>query len=416
MRASLVGRLLLALAVGGFSPVSAQVVRGLVTDSATGQPVAGAGVSLLARRAGLARGKTQEDGSYELAAPAPGRYRVQFTMPGYRLLITPEFQVRAGESVDFSFRASALAAVALDTATIEGRPVPRYLAPFYQRRARGMGKFVTREEFERYFPQQVTDIMRRAQAFDILPNAGRGLGSDTRTVIITSHRAVGVPYGPVGGECPPLIFLDGTLVGNARDADIDALLAVGIIEAMEFYEGGVEVPGEFAVNGSNCGVVAAWSRMQGGEGPSAAHRVEVGSQVGGRVVGSGLEAGRAGLQASVGIIGRLEVHTALNLYLTGLRGSAAPLTGWQVTLALRVRPLGGATPWYLGVGGVSTSLREQTSNPYTTVMTDDHQVLLTGINLPVFFLRPLLEVNWLDPLTPSRSQLQVFTGFTVRLQ
>ncbi len=275
---------------------------------------------------------------------------------------------------------------------------------------------MTREEFERYFPQQVTDIIRRAQAFDILPNRNRGLAGDTRSLVITSHRAVGLPYGPAGGECPPLIFVDGTFVGNARDADIDALLAVGTIEAIEFYEGGVEVPGEFMRNGSSCGVVAAWSRMEGGEGPSAIHRVQVGSQIGGRVAGDGLEAGRAGVQASVGVIGRFEVHTALNLYLVGLHGPATPLTGWQVTLALRVRPLGAASPWYLGAGGMSTSLREPSANPFSTVSTDDHQVLLTGINLPVFFLRPMLEVDWLDPLTPSRGQVQVFTGLTVRLQ
>ena len=81
-----------------------------------------------------------------------------------------------------------------------------------------------------------------------------------------------------------------------------------------------------------------------------------------------------------------------------------------------MRPLGRATPWYVGAGGISTSLRQQSSSPYTNVETDDHQVLLTGINLPVFFLRPLLELDWLNPFTPSTSQLQVFTGLTVRLQ
>ncbi len=56
MRTRLVGILLPLLAAGRVSLVSAQVVRGTVTDSATGRPVAGAGVSLLVRRAALARG------------------------------------------------------------------------------------------------------------------------------------------------------------------------------------------------------------------------------------------------------------------------------------------------------------------------------------------------------------------------
>ncbi len=118
----------------------------------------------------------------------------------------------------------------------------------------------------------------------------------------------------------------------------------------------------------------------------------------------------------MGVIGRFEVHTALNLYLVGLHGPAEPLTGWQITLALRVRPLGSDSPWYLGAGGISTSLRTQSATPFSTVTTDDHQVLLTGINLSVFWLRPMLEVDWLDPLTRSKGQVQVFTGLTVRLQ
>jgi hypothetical protein len=99
-----------------------------------------------------------------------------------------------------------------------------------------------------------------------------------------------------------------------------------------------------------------------------------------------------------------------------LLGPPTPLTGWQITLALRLRPLGKTSPWYLGAGGMSTNLRQRSSSPFSAVVADDHQVLLTGVNLPVFFLRPLLELDWVDPFSPSKSQVQVFTGFTVRLQ
>jgi hypothetical protein len=381
--------------------------------------VVGASVSLLAHRVGLAHGKTGDDGSYELVAPVPGRYRVQFSQPGYRLLITPEFEVRSGESVDFSFRASLLPAVALDTTTVEGRPVPKYLAPFYRRRAEGMGKFVTREEFERYYPQQVTDIMRRERAFDILPNTRRGVGSDTRSVIITSHRAIGFPYGPVGGECPPLIFLDGTLVGNARDADIDALLAVGTIEAMEFYEGGVQVPGEFAVNGSNCGVIVVWSRRDaGGAIAQGDHWIDVGTQIGGQWANGGVEYGRVGAQVSLRLVGPVELHSAFNLLVRSWNGGGAARSGHQVTLALRARPLGAQSPAYLGAGVTNQDFTEQPvfgTSQVARGLSQQDLVLLAGVTVPVSRFRPLVEVQMLNPAHPARAQLHLFTGLTFRL-
>jgi hypothetical protein len=65
---------------------------------------------------------------------------------------------------------------------------------------------------------------------------------------------------------------------------------------------------------------------------------------------------------------------------------------------------------------MSTNLKPQSSSSFTPVVADDHQVLLTGVTVPVFFLRPMLELDWVDPFSPSKDQVQVFTGFTVRLQ
>ena len=82
--------------------------------------------------------------------------------------------------------------------------------------------------------------------------------------------------------CPPLIFLDGHPLGprptsglgrrwesKIRSPDdlepivgplIDDHVSLWEIAALEVYRGASDVPGEFSLDGSHCGVVAVWSK------------------------------------------------------------------------------------------------------------------------------------------------------------
>lgn len=409
-----------AIVVSAVGALSAQTIRGAVTDRTSGRAIAGGQVLLLTeQRRGAAQATTNDSGRFVLVAPGPGRYRLQFAAPGYRLLITPGFEVRAGEALDYLLAVAPLPPVALDTAVIEGRPVLRYLAGFYQRRARGLGTFVTREEFERYHPLVTTDIVRRAQVFDVVANPVRSAGGDYRQVRIQSRRGVPYGFGPVAGECPPLLFLDGTLAGNARDVDVDDLVAVGAIEAVEFYEGGVQVPAEFAANGANCGVIAIWSRLEGGEPAIGEHRIELGAQLGGQWQDGGLVYGRAGLHAAIGLLGPVEFYPAVNFLVEGWSGAARPRAGWQLLIALRGRPLGTRSPAYLG-GGLTmldaTEDRQIGTGLVSREISEEHFALLAGVAVPLPLLRPAIELHLVNPWHPDRAELQVFTTLAVRVR
>jgi hypothetical protein len=396
-------------------PAFAQGVRGTATDRSTAKPVAGAEVTLLGEGTRPVRSTTDAAGAYRLVAPGPGQYRIRFEAPGYRLLISPPFELRADQTLDLPLQVSPVPAIALDTAIVQGKAVPRFLQDFYERRAKGLGKFVTREEFEHYSPQYLTDIMVHEGAFTVTPNSRRGAGGDYSRYHINSARAIGGGFGPVHGECPPLIYMDGVLMGNARDVDVDDIISVGDVAAMEFYEG-VEVPLEFQANGSNCGVLVAWSRREGGgAGAPVVHRVELGSEVGGRVASGGLETGRVGVQALIGLVGPVAVHATYSRLLPSLHGTAAPLTGWQVTADLRARPLGANSPWYVGAGLSSLNVRDQGagSEPATS---QSGPLLLTGLSTSVSFLQPMLEFQLLSPFAGAKRQVAVFTGVAVRLQ
>lgn len=414
MRLRLLQSLLLAAMAARGMPLAAQTLRGRVTDRTTGAPVAEGQVLLVTeQRFGVAQFTTNDSGAFQVVAPAAGRYRLQFARPGYRLLITPPFDLVAGETVDYALQVSSLPPFALDTAVVEGQVVPRHMVGFYRRRAQGVGAFITRQEFERWHPQVATDIVRRAQVFDIVPNR-IGANGDFRDYKIQSRRGMREPFG----ECPPLVYLDDARLGNARDVVVDDVLAVGAIEALEFYEGGTQVPVEYQSNGSSCGVIAVWSRLEGGEPQLVAHRIEVGAQLGGHVAEGGLQEGRVGAQASIGLAGVFEFYPAFNLFVQDWSGSAAPRSGWQALVSIRVRPLGVESPWYVGAGFTTVDVADASMGDplFRTDATQEYSVLLTGIRIPLKWARPIIEIQLMDPTHPDRAQLHLFTGLAVRLR
>jgi hypothetical protein len=408
LRGVLLG-VLASCAAGG---LAAQTVRGTVTARTSGAPVS-QGTVLLLRAGGpvLSQASSDDQGHFTLSAPEPGSYRLQFQRPGYRLLITAPFSLAASETLDYTLQVTALPAYELDTAIVKGQAVPRYLEGFYQRRAEGFGEFLTRKEFDRWNPHTVVDLMRRAQAFTIYMNPRRGVGGDYREFVISGRRSVQYPKGPVAGECPPLIYLDGALLGNTHDVDVDDVLSVGAIEALEFYEGGVEVPTEFQANGSSCGVMAVWSRADAGTVAVGRHRIELGAQLGAVVSAGRLQLGRAGGHGAVELVGGVDFYTAINGLVTSWSGGAVPRPGWELLLALRGQPLGARTPWYLGGGFVLLNTRQDVGQS-----EERDLAVLTGITLPLPVLQPMLEVQLLSPFHPASARARVFTGLSAQLR
>lgn len=94
-----------------------QVVRGTITDAASGSPIAGVDVVILSAgrdRAGAA--STDAFGAYEFSLESVGEYVVQTEALGYRPLTSPLFTLTASEPVrlDFHLDAEALALEGLE--------------------------------------------------------------------------------------------------------------------------------------------------------------------------------------------------------------------------------------------------------------------------------------------------------------
>lgn len=98
----LLGAMVLAFLVlyGAISPASAQQVRGVVVDRATGEPLVGAYVALddgqgSRRAADLA----SETGTFSLRAPGPGGYTLRVERIGYETWTSDRFTLADGETV-----------------------------------------------------------------------------------------------------------------------------------------------------------------------------------------------------------------------------------------------------------------------------------------------------------------------------
>jgi hypothetical protein len=99
----------------------AQVVRGVVRDSASGQPAAGVLVALVQRASGERRTVlTDEEGRFAVAASGAGSYALETKRIGVRPTLWPEFTLGVGEARDVSLTVAPVVAV-LDAVRVTGR-------------------------------------------------------------------------------------------------------------------------------------------------------------------------------------------------------------------------------------------------------------------------------------------------------
>ena len=238
------------------------VVTGTVTDSVTGAALAGVVISV---GGGELETRSDASGHFRVENVPPGAVQLLVRRLGYRPVVYST-RIGPGETLLVPPGVTALSQTPteLEAITVEAdAPVPFYLRRFEARRATGFGHFVTRDEFEKWNPTQTTDVLRRTPGLAVVPNLNYGwplpppgMGLDTRRFVIRTGRSA----GRIQGSCPLLFFLDGIRIGNSVSEDIDKLISIEQIIAIEVYRGPSETPAEFSTFGSECGVIVFWTR------------------------------------------------------------------------------------------------------------------------------------------------------------
>lgn len=237
------------------------VLVGTVVDAASGAPVEGASVRLVADD-GEVVGQALSDptGRVILVPDRSGTFALEAQRLGY----APS----RGEALDL-FRGTRRVEIRLATeaipveemvVSVRGRFPALERNGFYQREERGLGVMLDRDAIDALAPVQAGDVLRRQRGVTVGPSSR---GNTTRRFFVFRRSTLAHDY------CLPVVYLDGAMVrqgGPMDDPDteerpsLDELIPAQDIEAVEVYDTASEIPVQFMGSGSACGVVVIWTR------------------------------------------------------------------------------------------------------------------------------------------------------------
>lgn len=131
--------------------------------------------------------------------------------------------------------------------------------------------------------------------------------------------------------------------------------------------------------------------------------LRIGAQVAGNMMNGPFDLVRAGGQVMIPFSARLYARASLSRFVGGAK--------WEVSAALRYRPLGpadGSSPLYVGAGLTAINWGPQSGS---------YDLWLTGLEIPQGRFRPYIELQFLGPVhrlinTQADFGVQAFTGFT----
>jgi hypothetical protein len=234
------------------APVAAQsqTIRGVVLEDGTREPIEGALVELLAAD-GVAVQQVQTDsiGGFVLVLRRSGEFGMRLRHFAYIPVDAVTLEVRPAERLEIELRMDHRA-IPLEPVTVTARRRNVRLEDFYERmQGPGFGRFVTREQIERYPGARTSELLRMMPGVQLVP--------------VSNGRNMILMRGGGTGRCAPTIYLDGMEVKQYPESGVDDFLTASMLEGVEVYTSFASAPSPLHSR-DGCGVVAFWTR--GGEG------------------------------------------------------------------------------------------------------------------------------------------------------
>jgi hypothetical protein len=213
-------------------------VAGVVRDTA-GRPIALAEVNV-----GAQSTRTDSVGYFYLSVSERDSVTVDIRRIGFqRLTFTLSASEAVGNNLDIVLN---ILPFALPEVVVEdpGFRSMTPLAGFDERRARGLGSYVTREDIVRRNTYRLSDVLRQQRGVMLTRTR------DGRVILQFALAR--------GRRCEPLVWLDGQ---KAPGLEIDAVAATDV-EGIELYQTMATTPHQFVPAGvlSNCGTVVIWTK------------------------------------------------------------------------------------------------------------------------------------------------------------
>jgi hypothetical protein len=217
------------------------VLTGRVINAA-GSPVVGARVDVVGT---IGVTQTGAGGEFRIDSLPSGTQTVVVRQIGFAPEERPvELSTRAPArlSVTMARSAQVLSAVVVKADADAGLE----RVGFTSRKRSGMGYYMSGDEIEKRAPNLLTDVFRTIPGFRVVP-------SGTDYVVESSRSALGgcVRY-----------WVDGAVWEAVFPGDVDRLVPIWEIAAMEFYNG-TTVPAQFQMAGSSsCAAVVIWTKTR----------------------------------------------------------------------------------------------------------------------------------------------------------
>lgn len=234
-------------------------LTGTVRARGTGEPLPGARLELI-------------DADRTVTAETGGRFTASNLSAGSHRLVVEHLGYRT-DTVQVALEAGTATFVELTAETdpvelgglevsVERQVRDRQLRGFYRRMERGVGRFASKEDVERW---GVMSAVRRMPNTQIRPCYQ---GGAIKTRVPDCYRLTKATRGgalSLESSCSPRVYIDGTRV--ASDASVGGTLSAfnavlslppDAIEGIEVHEAG-SVPPEYGGVGSNCGVMLVWT-------------------------------------------------------------------------------------------------------------------------------------------------------------
>lgn len=218
----------------------AQTIRGIVLEYGTRSIIAGASIEVTDRMGAVAVTTSDSLGYFTVQPRTAGRMTVHARHPSFTAVRTDTVTAAQKEMVTLFVRmTNSPIAIAPIVVTARSRTA---LNGFYERERRNaFGTYIDEKEIQRKRPVSVEHLMRGMVAVDFVKNP------DSMTNLLTLR------------GCTANVFVDGLLIPQGQGFDIDDLVPIGQLAAVEIYRNDVGVPFEFMNIGNQCGSVVFWT-------------------------------------------------------------------------------------------------------------------------------------------------------------
>lgn len=196
------------------------------------------------------------DGTFRIDALPVGTQRVEVRLLGYATTVVP---VQIQSATDAILEV-VLAAVPISLepvkVTADTMTLPE-IKGFLQRKGRGNGTFLTRDEIDQMEARVFTDVLRRVPGLRLQPREG----SFGPSYAVQSTRTDGMNGGR---GCPVLFYVNGIPFPVSSDLEINHYVAPHEVAAVEIYTGASQIPTQFNSSTLNarCGVIVIWTRIR----------------------------------------------------------------------------------------------------------------------------------------------------------